>query len=168
MIKTITKNIASIPKKKFLKEGLSSCCDIGYNTGAFLKRLNFIPYGIEVNKYAIKQSPQIENISWEDFRNNGYDFEIVSFFDSLEHIKDLVLVRNNLKARFVIISFPDAEGKDFKTWKHYRPNEHLYYFTKDTLRRFMKRAGYELIVYDDIESPIREDITTGIFNKEVI
>ena len=171
MTRTTTTNTCYIPKKPYLKEDLTSSCailDVGYNTGGFLKlalQYEYKPYGIEVNKYAIKQSPWIQNISWDEV--GDIDFKLVSFFDSLEHMRNLEVLRS-MRTAFILVSFPDVGDRDIealKTWKHYRPNEHLFYFNRYTLKGLMNNIGYDLIVYENVEGPIREDITTGIFKK---
>ena len=68
-------------------------------------------------------------------------FDLICFFDSLEHIPDFSdLFR--LRSRHVAVSIPATPGFVLQTprqWRHYKPGEHLHYFSQLSLGRLMQR-----------------------------
>jgi hypothetical protein len=60
----------------------------------------------------------------------------------------------------------------FETWKHRRPNEHLWHFNETSLINFMNEIGYSKVNICNIEDTIRKhshdysNILTGIFKKD--
>ncbi len=148
----------------------TSILDVGYGDGSFLKVCsNIIPkcYGYDISTYPIPEGcKQVKS-----FLDESYD--VITFFDSLEHFEDIDFVRD-LKCNAVCISVPHCHYKNdewFKNWKHRRPNEHLWHFDKPSLKTFMHRMGYELVSYSNVEDTIRKNnkdesnILTCIFKK---
>lgn len=147
-----------------------SILDVGYGDGSFLKVCsNIIPkcYGYDISTYPIPEKcQQVNNIS-EDF------YDIITFFDSLEHFEDIEFVRN-LKCNYICISVPYCDYKSdswFEDWKHRRPNEHLWHFDQYSLTNFMMRMGYRVMSGSNIEDTIRKNkceeynILTCVFKK---
>ena len=148
----------------------TSILDVGYGDGSFLKVCsNIIPkcYGYDISTYPIPEGcKQVKS-----FLDESYD--VITFFDSLEHFEDIDFVRD-LKCNAVCISVPHCHYKNdewFENWKHRRPNEHLWHFDKPSLKTFMHRMGYELVSYSNVEDTIRKNnkdesnILTCIFKK---
>lgn len=112
--------------------------DVGYANGAFLKtveKLGYDVYGIDLHG----QDMGIREVSYTE----PIVYDIVCFFDSLEHFSDLSLPQK-LQTKNVAVSlpmippfFPTSPEK----WKHYRVGEHLHYFSKQSLDFYMKRWG---------------------------
>jgi len=147
-----------------------SILDVGYGDGSFLKVCsNIIPkcYGYDISTYPIPEKcQQVNNIS-EDF------YDIITFFDSLEHFEDIEFVKN-LKCNYICISVPYCIYKSdfwFEKWKHRRPNEHLWHFDQYSLTNFMVRMGYKALSSSNIEDTIRRNeseqcnILTCVFSK---
>lgn len=147
-----------------------SILDVGYGDGSFLKVCsNIVPecYGYDISTYPIPNGcTQVESIT-----ENFYD--VITFFDSLEHFEDIEFVRD-LKCSAVCISVPHCHYKNdewFENWKHRRPNEHLWHFDKQSLIAFMSRMGYEVISSSNVEDTIRKNkekesnILTCVFKK---
>ena len=60
-----------------------------------------------------------------------------------------------------MLNFPQIKNS-----KHYRPNEHYYYFTSYGLINYMKDSDFDLIKLDDFETKAgREEILTFVFVK---
>ena len=149
-----------------------SLMDVGYGNGDFLDCCkDFIPnlYGNDI----IPAYPLSNGITYvTDITSQ--EVEVITFFDSLEHFPDVEWVRN-LKCKYVVISLPwCSNGLDdswFSTWKHRKPNEHLYHYNEISLTNFMTRHGFELMNYCNIEDKIRKDntlspnILTACFKK---
>ena len=107
-----------------------SILDVGYGDGSFLKVCsNIVPecYGYDISTYPIPNGcTQVGSIT-----ENFYD--VITFFDSLEHFEDIEFVRD-LKCSAVCISVPHCHYRNdewFENWKHRRPNEHLWHFDID-------------------------------------
>jgi hypothetical protein len=132
--------------------------DVGYGNGDFLlcckdsiKHL----YGNDIQP----AYPLPAGISFvEDIAKQ--EVEVITFFDSLEHFPDIEFVKD-LKCSYAVISLPwCVNGLDdnwFENWKHRKPDEHLYHFTEKSLESFMKRQGFEMINFCNIEDKVRQD-----------
>ena len=151
---------------------IESILDVGYGNGDFLSvSKNIIKncYGFEVNNYSIPEKcTKVENIY-----NQEYD--VVCFFDVLEHFEDIYEIKN-LKTKYIYISVPECHyfsDKWFENWKHRRPDEHLWHFNLESLTKFMQEISYEKITHSNIEDVIRKpssnytNILSAIFKKNV-
>lgn len=132
--------------------------DIGYANGSFLKameRIGFDVYGIDVHG----QDMGIREVSFDSLDV----YELVTFFDSLEHFEDLALPQK-LKAKNVIVSVPmrpDFFLTSPEKWKHYKPGEHLHYFSPTSLDVFMHKWGYEKFFCGHPEDVVRGRLVVG-------
>lgn len=147
-----------------------SILDVGYGNGSFLKACSkIIPdcYGNDISGYKMPE----ECTFVSDIKSKF--FEVITFFDSLEHFEDIEFM-NQLKCKYVCISVPCCHYKDdewFKNWKHRKPDEHLFHFNRKTLNKFMMRMGFKNISSSNIEDTIRIDktdeynILTSVFEK---
>lgn len=148
--------------------------DFGYGNGDFLKvASSHIPvcHGYDVTGVPIPYAVQVES-------PNDFKYDIVCFFDALEHVHDIETTISNLDTRYIIISLPCAHFKfkwyswDFENWKHRKPNEHIWHFTPQALRTFMYSQGYKPILQTSTEDLIRTgervetNIQTMVFEKE--
>jgi 2-polyprenyl-3-methyl-5-hydroxy-6-metoxy-1,4-benzoquinol methylase len=147
-----------------------SILDFGYGSGAFLEICKrSIPncYGYDVGEYNIPEKCiRINDIF-------SMHFDVISFFDSLEHVDDIYFL-NKLKCKYIIISVPECHyfsDEWFKTWKHRRENEHIWHFSRKALSKFMQTQNYLTIDVSNIEDIIRKpidkntNILTGIFKN---
>jgi hypothetical protein len=146
-----------------------SIVDVGYGNGAFLKvcsKNNTKCYGFDVSDYPLPNS-------CEKLYNLDSFFDVITFFDSLEHFDDISFVKD-LKCNYICISVPECHyfSDDwFATWKHRRPNEHIWHFNKESLDNFMKDSGFALVSYTNIEDTIRKNneeysnILTCVYKK---
>ena len=100
-------------------------------------------------------------------------YEVITFFDSLEHMENIEFVKD-LNVKYACISVPDCHyfsDEWFDTWKHRKPDEHLWHFNETSLKKFMDRMGYGVINTCNVEDVTRENgqdytnILTGIFKK---
>ncbi len=147
-----------------------SILDVGYGNGSFLKVCkDIVPncYGFDVTNYPVPEGCNLVN----DLFSESYD--VITFFDSLEHMEDIEFVKN-LKCNYICISLPWCHyfnDEWFENWKHRKPDEHLWHFNKESLTKFMTRMSYETIDICNLEDATRdngekyENILTGIFKK---
>lgn len=138
--------------------------DFGCGDGAFVKAANGC--GLDAYGFDVIDKPQeIPMAKWP----HGDEFNIITFFDSLEHVREFDLLYDANPDMFVA-SVPDRDCISFdrmSDWKHYKPNEHLHYFSKRSIRALFENNGYELRYISNIENLIRgNDIKTYIFTKE--
>jgi len=118
------------------------------------------PSGVEVYSYDIAKYPQ-----------TGIDlrvYDVVCFWDVLEHVPDFTKVEPILRlAKCVAVSLPMKIGlDDFSTWKHFKPTEHLHYFTEETLDAMFRKYGFHRKKMGQPECPPREDITSTLYRRK--
>lgn len=92
--------------------------------------------------------------------------EAACFWDSLEHIYDPEPLLNNVR-RWAFLSLPifDDAAHVLRS-KHFRRDEHCWYFTATGFRRFMDLYGFEQVYADTREQAAgREDIMTFVFER---
>lgn len=92
--------------------------------------------------------------------------EIACFWDSLEHILSPEPILANV-SKHVFVSMPIYQsGEHVLTSKHYKPNEHIWYFTEKGLIKWMKNQGWSLVEkHRDEERHGREDIGSFYFTR---
>lgn len=144
--------------------------DVGYGNGDFLKvaaAAGINCYGTDVSGY-----PVPDGVTYVDSMYTQ-DYDVVSFFDVLEHFEDIYEIKK-LRTTYVQISVPECHyvsDEWFENWKHRKPDEHLWHFNKLSLNKFMRNVGFELVAYSNIEDIIRKpedelsNILTGVFKK---
>jgi len=131
-----------------------SILDVGYGNGDFLKVASKIIkncYGSDISDYPVPE----KCIKIDLFEKKHYD--VVCFFDSLEHFDDINIIKN-LDTDNIFISVPwchNFNDEWFKNWYHLKPNEHLWHFNKDALLSFFKECGYECIYSSNYEDTVR-------------
>lgn len=138
--------------------------DIGIGCGAFIKaRGNAVGYDINPAATGWLRN----NGLFFDPYNNEIDSEGVTFFDSLEHIRYPGILLQKIKG-FVFISMPIfREGSHVIASRHFRKDEHYYYFTQDGLINFMRYYGFKCLEVNAGEIDCgREDIYSFVFKKE--
>lgn len=128
-----------------------SILDNGYGNGAFMEFAKYA--GVEkVYGYDIT-GVQVEDC---EVVNKPCQAEVYTFHDCLEHIPDLSFV-SEMKCDMVVISLPWYPGdKDFETWKHRKPHEHLHHFTNDSLHTFMASMGWYMCATGTHEDVVRQ------------
>jgi hypothetical protein len=136
--------------------------DIGIGSGHFIDTRSGKTFGYDVNPVAIRWL--LDRDLWWDpyFRNPG----IVTCWDSLEHMsRPEALVR--CVSGMIFVSIPIfTDLKHVMRSKHYRPDEHFWYFTRDGLVGWMGRHGFGLLEENWIETDLgREDIGTFVFKR---
>lgn len=91
---------------------------------------------------------------------------VLTFWDSLEHIPDPEPLLAKA-AVFVLISMPIYAGEeDCRRSKHFKPGEHVWYFTQDGLIEWMKGLGFELVEMNNRETELgREGILSFAFKR---
>jgi hypothetical protein len=138
--------------------------DIGIGSGHFVSNRSRT-YGYDVNP---------KGVAWLKERGLYRDpqegwFPAYSFFDSFEHIKDpSPLLRAMSIGAKVFISIPIFNDMaHILRSKHFRPDEHYWYFTGLGFVKYMGLHDFRLLDVDDFESRLgREDIKSFAFVKD--
>lgn len=135
--------------------------DVGIGSGAFMDAMDC--HGFDINPVALKML--IETRRYLDPYCNKV--QCASFWDSLEHIADVERILANV-ADYIFVSLPIFDDLDHvRRSKHFRPDEHCWYFTKDGFQRFVEGHGFKVVSYGWIESELgREDIGTFVCKRE--
>lgn len=130
--------------------------DYGCGVGWFRA---FRPEETEVDTYDIADYPQT------GIQRDKYD--LITFWDVLEHIPNFDRIWNLLdNADYVAVTIPiKPEGVDLLKWKHFKPGEHLHYFTEENLELLFKYYGFILIKKGKPECPPRQDVVSFLFQK---
>jgi len=156
-----------LPKKSFAK-----LLDIGCGTGAFVdfaSKKGYDAYGVDFDEASVKvawETPQLkERVFYGDTKDirkcvGTSKFEIVTFFEVLEHVDDIhffigqvcdLLAPNG----FIAVYVPLANRWSLKLQERepadYPPN-HLTRWTEKALKVLMKKTGFDIVkIY---ESPV--------------
>ncbi|MBW2976429.1 class I SAM-dependent methyltransferase [Candidatus Woesearchaeota archaeon] len=146
---------------KFSKRG--KLLDVGCAFGFFLelaKKDGWDVKGLEISKYAYAYAKEklklpAVNKTLEKARFKANSFGVVTLFDVIEHLPDpkstLKEVRRILKPQgLVVITTPDIGSITAKIlWKNWeevkRVREHIYYFSKDTLKKLLESLGFKVL-----------------------
>ncbi len=144
--------------RNWTRERALDIVDIGIGGGAFCDEMDC--HGFDVNVSALAWLKK-EALDWEPEK-----IPVMTFWDSIEHI----LYPGNLLKKVtkkVFLSTPIYRDKEHcLASKHYKPNEHLWYFTDKGIKKFMHQAGFALIYQNRIEEDAgREDIGSYVFGR---
>ena len=142
--------------------------DVGCSIGLFLHeaaKRGWKTYGIDVNDRAVHHARQTFGLdaavgTWEDTALKPHSFDVVTFFDSIEHVPNptraLQKAWQVLKPGGVlVIRTPDIDGflprwtysvlcRPFGIWEHPTPPDHLYEFSMETITRLAEKAGFRV------------------------
>jgi len=148
----------------------NSILDVGYGNGSFLKTSSqIIPncFGHDVSGVDLPDDITVV----DNLFTKHYD--VITFFDSLEHFEDIYFL-DKLDCEYLCISVPwchNFDDKWFENWKHRRPDEHLWHFNIESLKKFLESQNYQYINHTNIEDCIRKteydypNILTAMFKK---
>lgn len=113
-------------------------------------------------------------VTW--LRDNGYyrnpysdvmgDVKAITCWDSLEHIPDPRALLAEVK-EWLFVSLPVFEdADDVLSSKHYKPGEHLWYFSSTGFINWCAEQGFECVEMNRVESDLgREGIMSFAFKR---
>jgi 2-polyprenyl-3-methyl-5-hydroxy-6-metoxy-1,4-benzoquinol methylase len=143
-------------------------CALGH-LGEAARRRGWDVYITDVSDLAVVESR-------EHFGLNGFisapdklsvkpgAFDLITFYDVIEHLShplDLLKdIRKALRPQGLLhLTTPNAKSLSArilgKFWFHLRPNEHLIYFTPETLTTMLQRAGFEVVKIKSVNRVMR-------------
>jgi len=135
--------------KTLLSIGPNKLLDVGYGNGSFVKlavKAGINAYGCDVHgvDYGVQDVPLVSETWWD----------LVTFFDSLEHFPDLSPIRHlGNRADKIVVTMPELPEdwpQSGEPWKHYKPGEHLHYFSAYSLMLLFKKSCARYDVEDVI------------------
>lgn len=135
--------------------------DIGIGGGRFVKEVAGLGY--DINQSAVSWLKD-EGLFF-DVENNS-SIKSATFWDSLEHIPSPNDCLDKIE-NMVFVSIPIFKDLNhISNSKHYKPGEHLWYFTHEGFINYMELHGFELVSYNQMETDLgREGINTYAFRR---
>jgi hypothetical protein len=147
----------------------SDILDIGIGSGEFLRACDRARvgrcYGFDVNPYGIDLLYR-ENRYINPYKDLPRSIGGMTCWDSLEHLIDpYALVSRLYPGQYLFLSLPIfADLRRIRDSKHYRPNEHFFYFTDCGLVGWLEGSGFTLLERSSFEIEAgREDIHSYVF-----
>lgn len=145
--------------------------DVGIGSGQFLQSLRPFAAEYAVQLLGTDANPLAEawlrkEQLWTD--TIPPDADAVTLWDVLEHFAEPAeFLASVPRGGHIFTCLPVfAHMERIKESKHYRPNEHFWYFTAAGLIRLFADQGFELLEHNDAESRMgRESIETFVFRK---
>ncbi len=138
-----------------------SVVDIGIGGGRFVQS-HHSASGFDINPAAVEWLHSVKK--WVDPFSSIV--EAATFWDSLEHIHDPAPLLRNVR-RYCFVSLPIfRDCEHVLRSKHFKTEEHCWYFTRRGLEIFMKRFDFSQIDRTDMEQTCgREDIESFVFER---
>lgn len=114
--------------------------DIGVGSGEFIKRRGKPTFGYDINMTAKRWL--LDEGLWCDVE---MAFPAYSFWDVLEHVPEPEdYFRHVLPGAYLFTALPIFDDLTrIRESKHYRPDEHLYYWTREGFIRWMANHAFE-------------------------
>jgi predicted TPR repeat methyltransferase len=137
--------------------------DVGCNTGFAVeaaRRLGLDARGIDIDSAAVSWASNyfpdadLHVAAIEDLSRNGEKFDIVYCSEVIEHVLDInsftrALADITSDTGMLFLTTPDIGHykipRDKASWDGVRPPEHLYYFTKKSIKLLMKKHGFSKV-----------------------
>jgi len=132
--------------------------DFGCEFGGFLKNITNSKklHGLEINKNCIKFLKKKGINVIDNLENNKLKFDVITMFHVLEHLPNQINILKKLRQNLdnngkIIIEVPSASDllisfKNLKSFKKFTFwSEHIILHTRDSLKKFLKAAGFKNI-----------------------
>jgi hypothetical protein len=142
--------------------GCGAVLDTGIGSGEFIRRRENT-YGRDVNPVAIEWLKR--NDLWVD---RPWEFDAYTYWDVLEHIEDPEQEFHCIgPGAYLFTSLPIMTDLwKIRESKHYRPGEHLYYWTEAGFVSWMGLHGFTLLETNDNETKAgRDSILSFAFRR---
>lgn len=119
--------------------------DVGIGSGTFIRAAlaaGYVLRGFDICADAVGWL-KAEQLYEED----PSTFDAVTFWDSLEHIEEPEHLLNKVRrGAIVVVAVPIMEDiLNVRASKHYKPGEHLYYWTEEGFIWWMEQRGFRLL-----------------------
>lgn len=123
----------------------ASVIDWGAGSGEFLREARAA--GFAVAGFDVIPQTRIALEAAGAYAEDPGKFDALTLWDTLEHLqKPMGVLARVAPGAHVFVSLPIFEDlRRVRESRHYRPGEHLYYFTADGLVRWMAENGFDLL-----------------------
>ena len=141
---------------------IGAVLDVGIGAGHFVQR-RCNTFGWDINPAAVAWLRE-----WGLYAERFDVFRAFTFWDVLEHVPAPQTYLDRLAVgSMLFVSLPIFGSLwQIRESKHYRPGEHLYYFTQSGLVAWLARYGFELLEVSDHETRAgRESILAFAFAR---
>lgn len=142
--------------------GNAPVLDTGIGSGQFIMRRQGT-FGRDVNPVATewlkKHDKEAGDIT---------SYRAFTFWDVIEHVPDIdIYFRRIPSGSFLFTCLPIFKDLNrIRESKHYKPDEHLYYWTRAGFVEWMSLYGFELLEEQDFETAAgRDSIKTFVFSR---
>jgi hypothetical protein len=156
-------------RKELTEKYVDSILDVGIGSGEFIKKSTIKCWGYDINPMGVKWLKK-QKCFLDPYKKGIPDhIKGVTLWDALEHMPNptefLSLIKEGM---FVFISMPIFDNLlKVRSSKHYKPHEHLTYWTTAGLVCYMMDLGFSLKEISDKETVAgREGILTFAFKKD--
>lgn len=138
--------------------------DVGIGSGAFIKSRAANTVGTDINPHGVQWLRQTGKL----FDENEHAPVAITFWDVFEHLLDASYFLDVLCPEYIFISAPVySSAESILSSKHYKKNEHRWYWTSQGLIRLMERAGYKCLEQNDMEVHAgRDSIGSFVFRRK--
>ena len=157
--KTFTDRLAKLEKRIGGKKKL---LDVGCALGDCLMAAKENGWkeicGVEVSKFAyefaLKRGLDVKNTTLDKAGFKKSSFDAIAYQDVIEHVEDpLYELKTSFKLLkkdgYIFLVTPDVGGLWHKLlnglWYHYKPGEHIMYFSQKSLRLALEKTGFKNI-----------------------
>lgn len=145
--------------KRYVK-GTGKVLDIGCSTGVFLKLFKdkgYEVWGVEPSEsggVAKERGIKISRTTFEKAKLSSNYFDVIILNHTLEHVTNPVNVLKKVKiilkdSGIVLVDVPNFGSLSSKIfgpyWQFLTPEEHLFHFTPETLKKVFEKAGLTVI-----------------------
>lgn len=144
-----------------LRPGRGRMLDVGCATGVLLEcagARGWEAQGVDISDFAVslcrERGLSVHHGDLQSARFPAGHFDVAVLDDTIEHFADphgeLEELRRVLApGGLLTLNTPNEAGAlrrlMGRSWVHYKPPEHLYYFNPDTLRGLLTRAGFRVL-----------------------
>jgi hypothetical protein len=132
-----------------------SLIDVGAGSGAFVKcanEYNFEAIGYEIDYDVAMMASKLSGCKISNIISSTYD--IVTMFDVIEHLENPFAIPHG---SYMHLELPILISNNYDGWKHFKPKEHIWCFTLDTISKYAQKANYTIV-----------DMYTPISNQNVV
>lgn len=136
--------------------------DIGIGSGHFIETRKGVTYGYDVNPTAIRWLLD-RDLWWDPYAR---DPEHVTCWDTLEHMSRPDAFVERVRKTLVVSVPVFVDLAHVVASKHFKPNEHYFYWTRDGLVSWLRAMNFELVAENEMETELgREGIGTFVFKR---
>lgn len=146
--------------RRYARPGL--VVDVGIGCGSFVDAMSPYAYGYDIMPAAVEWL-HARKLYVDPYR---YAPRVMTCWDSLEHIQSPGKLIRRVRGS-VFVSTPIYRDLDnIRASKHFRPDEHFWYWTHDGLINLFESYGFHCVHHNRMEERHgREDIGTYVFRK---